>query len=155
MACAEELTHEKVTPDFVLKPLHQTVVMPISGLHRGVIDAYRYAKSLSEDLRVCYIEIDPAATVLLEKSLAEAIPELELTILDSPYRSVLTPLLKYIDMVLKTSDVDFVTVVLPEFVTRKWYHQFLHNQTALWIRAYLLFKPRVIVTSVRYHLKGR
>jgi hypothetical protein len=46
-----------------------------------------------------------------------------------------------------------LTVIIPEFVTARWYQSFLHNQTALMLKTALLFRKGVVVTSVRYHLK--
>jgi 2-hydroxy-3-keto-5-methylthiopentenyl-1-phosphate phosphatase len=74
-------------------------------------------------------------------------------VLKSPYRSVIRPLLEYIDDLEKITHRDMITIIIPEFVTLKWRHQILHNQTALMIRTALLFKPGKVVTSVRYHLQ--
>ena len=137
----------------VLKPFKHTVVIPISGMHRGTLEALRYALSISNDVRACYVEINPEATewMLMEwKKWANGIP---LTILKSPYRSVISPLLNFINDMSKNTKDDLITVLIPEFVTSKWWHQFLHNQTALIIRTALLFKRGKVITSVRYFLK--
>ena len=75
-----------------------------------------------------------------------------LVVLDSPYRSLMTPLVDYIESVRAASPRDFVTVVLPEFVPARWWHHLLHNQRALLIKGALLFKPHTVVTSVPFHL---
>ena len=75
-----------------------------------------------------------------------------LVVLHSPFRSVITPLVEYIDQVERQVDDDVVTVIIPEFVTRRWYHQLLHNQTAILLYAALRGRRDVIVTSVRYFL---
>jgi amino acid transporter len=129
----------------------QVVILPISGLHQGVVNAYNYSNSISHDVRVCFVEIDEQQTLKMQADWRRLFGQ-ELIVLKSPYRSVVDPFIRYVDKVLRTEKVDFVTVVFPEFVTAKWYHQFLHNQTAFVIKAALIFKPKVIVTSVRYHL---
>ncbi|MEK6580580.1 MAG: amino acid permease, partial [Bdellovibrionota bacterium] len=136
-----------------LEPVKHTVIVPISGIHRGVIDALRYALSISDDVRACYVELDPEATIRMQDEWRKWAHEIPFVVLKSPYRSVIAPLLDYIDDLEQTTHDDMITIIIPEFVTAKWRHQILHNQTALLIRAALMFRPRKVVTSVRYHLK--
>jgi len=76
-----------------------------------------------------------------------------LEVLSSPYRSLMEPLLEYIEQLQTASPNDYVTIVLPEFVPRRWWQHLLHNQRALLIKGALLFRPRVVVTSVPFHLE--
>ena len=78
-----------------------------------------------------------------------------LVVLESPYRSLMEPLLEYIEQVDSERPDDFVTILLPEFVPARWWHHLLHNQHALLIKGALLFRPNVIVTSVPFHLGRR
>jgi len=133
--------------------LKHTVLLPISGLHKGVIQALSYAQSIATDVRAVYIELDPRATERLQEewiTWGRAVP---LVVLRSPYRSIIGPLLRYVDEVEESQHDDIVTILIPEFVTAKWWQQLLHNQTALLIRAALIFKKGMVVTSVRYHLE--
>ncbi|MDB5036789.1 MAG: amino acid permease, partial [Bacteriovoracaceae bacterium] len=130
------------------------VVMPISGIHKGVVNALRYARSISTDIQACYVDLDIEATEKMRLEWKKWAPDISLVILNSPYRSVIGPLLQFIDDVGATSKDGRVTVLIPEFVTAKWWHQFLHNQTAFLIRAALMFKRNKVVTSVRYHLQS-
>ena len=75
-----------------------------------------------------------------------------LVVLESPYRSLMEPLLEYIEQIDAAQPDDFVTIVLPEFVPARWWHHVFHNQRALLIKGALLFRPRVVVTSVPFHL---
>jgi hypothetical protein len=84
---------------------------------------------------------------------AELDTDIPLVIIESPYRSLIGPLLSYIDEVDRQQPDDTITVVLPEFVARHWWEQILHNQSALRIKAALLFRPGTVVTSVPYHLE--
>jgi hypothetical protein len=76
-----------------------------------------------------------------------------LVILESPYRSLMEPLLDYIDRFAAGHPGDYITIVLPEFVPARWWHHLFHNQRALLIKGALLFKPNTVVTSVPFHLK--
>jgi hypothetical protein len=137
-----------------LEPLKHTVIIPISGIHRGVIDALRYGLSISSDVRACYVELDPETTERVQKEWNRWAHEIPFVVLKSPYRSVITPLIEYINDVEQITHNEFITVIIPEFVTAKFWHRVLHNQTAFLIRAALSFKRGKVVTSVRYHLKS-
>src|SRR5262245_11520005 len=129
-----------------------TVLVPMSGVHRAVVQALDYAKTLSPDVRALYVNIDPAATNQMcaqWKKWGDGVP---LVVLESPYRSLMEPLLEYIDQVDASQPDDFVTIVLPEFVPARWWHHIFHNQRALLIKGALLFRPNVVVTSVPFHL---
>jgi hypothetical protein len=130
-----------------------TVLVPISGVHRAVLQAVEYARALSPDVRAVYVSVDPRTTELLRRDWDQWGGGTPLVILDSPYRSLMEPLLEYIERVDAEHPRDFVTVVLPEFVPAKWWHHLFHNQTALLIKGALLFKPNVVVTSVPFHLR--
>ncbi|MBC7714312.1 MAG: APC family permease [Rhizobacter sp.] len=127
-------------------------IVPISGIHPGVVKAVRYALTISKDVRVCYVDIDKDATAKMLKVWDKWSQGLPLEILESPYRSVLGPLLTYIDKVHVESGSEMISVVVPEFITKTWYHQFLHNQMTLVLRTALRFKPGKVVTSIKYYL---
>jgi amino acid transporter len=150
--------YEKVSAQLTLKDWgpdpesHNTVILPISGVHRAVVKALRYAKSLSPDVRAVYVETDPRVTAEIQalwETWGHGVP---LVVLHSPYRSLLRPLLDYVVEADDARPDNFVTVVLPEFVPARWWHHLLHNQRALLIKGALLFKPNTIVTSVPFHL---
>ena len=146
---AIELTLKDWRPDPVA---HHTVLVPIGGIQRAVVQALRYARTLSHDVRAVYVNVDPSATVTIQQQWAEWGQGVELIVLDSPYRSLMEPLLEYIEQVQAAGPNAYVTVVLPEFLPRRIWHHLLHNQHALLIKGALLFKPNVIVTSVPFHL---
>jgi hypothetical protein len=154
LAVGEELSLVGDTAPGQLSKLKHTVIIPISGVHRGVIDALRYAISISDDVRACYVELDPQATERMQVEWNRWAHEIPLVILKSPYRSVITPIVDYINDVDQVTHNEMITVIIPEFVTAKWYHRLLHNQTAFLIRAALSFRRGKVVTSIRYHLKA-
>jgi len=132
-------------------PGHHTVLIPIGGIQRAVVKALRYGRSLSPDVRAVYVDIDPAATAALHRQWTEWGQGVPLVVLPSPYRSLMEPLLEYLETVMAARPGP-VTVVLPEFVPKRVWHHLLHNQHALLIKGALLFKPNVVVTSVPFHL---
>jgi len=131
---------------------HNTVLVPVSGMQRAVVRALDYAKTLSSDVRAVYVDVDPAATEQLRRDWDKWGRGVPLVVLPSPYRSLLEPLLEYIEQIDATRSDDYVTVVLPEFVPARWWHHLFHNQRALLIKGALLFKPNTVVTSVPFHL---
>jgi amino acid transporter len=150
---AKQLSFDAQSLPKSLGAVKHTAIVPISGIHPGVIDALKYAISISRDVRACYVELNAEATNRLKSQWNVFVPEVPLVILKSPYRSVIWPIIDYVNDVDHITHDDTITVIIPEFVTAKWYHQFLHNQTALVLRAALRQRPKTVVTSVRYHLK--
>jgi len=132
-----------------------TAVVLISGVHRGVIPALQYGLSLAPDnVTAVYVDMDPEATEKLKEKWKQWGSGIPLVVLSSPYRSLVRPLLGYIDEIDRQYDDDVLTIILPEFIPSKWWQHLLHNQTALLIKATLLFSKRVVVVSVPYHLEG-
>lgn len=129
-----------------------TAIVPISGIHPGVVRAVKYAETISDDVCVCYVDIDPEATERLKKVWEKWSNGLPLTIIPSPYRSVVGPLLHFIDEKHKSTGRDMISIVVPEFITKKWYQQFLHNQMTLVLKTSLRLRPGKVVTTIRYHL---
>lgn len=146
---AGELTLRGMSPDPI--PARHIVLVPIGGLQKAVVRALRYARTLSSDVRAVYVEVDPGASEALRRGWTTWGAGVDLVVLDSPFRSLLEPLLEYVDQVQKDTDA-YVTVVLPEFVPRRLWQHVLHNQHALLIKGALLFKQNVVVTSVPFHL---
>jgi hypothetical protein len=137
-----------------LRPVQHEVLVPISGIHRGVLQAFEYAKTIAHGhITALYINVDEEATQKLRAKWTGFVEGVELVVIASPYRSLVAPLIRYIDRRLQLHPHQLVTVVLPEFVPAKWWHHLLHNQTSLMLKGSLLFKPNVIVISVPYHLK--
>ncbi len=148
---ARQLTTEGVER---LRPIRHEVIVPISGIHRGVIRALEYARSIApEHVTAVYVDLDDEATRKLREKWNQWGGGVELVVLASPYRSLVRPLTRHIERIRKQHDNDMLTVVLPEFVTARWWHQLLHNQSSLLLKGALLFKKGVIVTSVPYHLE--
>jgi amino acid transporter len=146
---ATELTLRGWRPDPIGR---HVVIVPIGSLQRAVVKALRYARAISDDVRAVYVELDPASTKALTDQWAEWGQGVELVVLESPYRSLMEPLLEYVEDVQNSDRGGYVTVILPEFVPHHLWQHLLHNQHALLIKGALLFKPNVVVTSVPFHL---
>jgi len=146
---ASQLTLRGYEPQ---KRVHNTVLIPIGGIQRAVVEALRYAETLSDDVRAVYVDVDPVATEQLRNGWQTWGGRTKLIVLDSPFRSVMEPLLEYIEQVQSERADDYVTVILPEFVPARWWQHLLHNQRALLIKGALLFRPNTVVTSVPFHL---
>jgi len=134
-------------------PLTHTVLVLVGDLHRGVLKAIQYAQSLSPSAKAVFVETDPERTRRLEEKWGKWGMGVPLIVLSSPYRSLLGPLLEYVDHLQLRGDNHIVTIILPEFIPAKWWQHLLHNQTALLIKGSLLFRKNIIVTDVPYHLR--
>ncbi len=147
---ARQLSLDDYSPPL---PMTNTVLVLVGDLHRGVVHALQYAQTLSPSAKALYVETDPERTRRLEERWGKWGQGLPLIVLTSPYRSLLGPLLEYIDQLQRHGSNHVVTIVLPEFIPARWWQQILHNQTALLIKGTFLFRKNVIVTDVPYHLR--
>jgi hypothetical protein len=134
-------------------PRKNTVIIPISGVNRAVIRAVDYARSRGSDIRAVMVDVDKEHTAKVEIQWAQWGCGVQLVVLPSPYRSVMVTLMDYIEELLEKDPHGWVTVVIPEILPAKWWQNILHNQRALLLKGALLFKERVILTDVPFHLE--
>jgi len=146
---AGQLSLEGMAPPL---PMTNTVLVVVGDLHRGVVKAIQYAQTLSPSPKAVYVETDPDRTRRLEEKWGTWGLGVPLIVLTSPYRSLLGPLLEYMDH-LQENENHVVTIVIPEFIPARWWQLGLHNQTALLIKGAMLFRKNVIVTDVPYLLR--
>lgn len=139
---ARELTLKGLPPS--LRPLPPPrIVVPISGVHRGVIEAMRYARSISDKVMAVYVEITPGSGERIRQAWEHWECDVPLEIVPSPYRSTVGPFLEFLDRTdHEHNDGQLATVLLPEFVPAKWWQLPLHNQTAWLIKLALLYRRR-------------
>ena len=133
-------------------PRRNIVIIPISGLNRAVVRAVDYARSRPGEVRAVFVDLDPEESAKVKIQWAQWGGGVNLIALPSPYRSVLGSLLDYIEGILEKEPDTWVTVVIPEILPARWWQNILHNQRALLLKASLLFKDRVILTDVPFHL---
>lgn len=129
-----------------------TVIVPVAGLHRGVVQALRFAMGLGCPTEAVHVGIDMEAAEKLRKQWEKLDLNVPLVVLESPYRSLAGPLLEHVDAALAKNPGGFVAVVIPEFVPQHWRHAFLHNQSALLLEFALRSRPNAVLISVRYLL---
>jgi hypothetical protein len=133
--------------------IQHTVIVPVAAVNRVARQTLAYARSISDNVSAVHITDDEAEIEAMRRAWKELGTDVPLVIIESPYRSLVGPLLAYIDEIDRQRPDDTLTIVLPEYIARHWWEQLLHNQTALRIKAALLFRPGTVVTSVPYHLE--
>jgi amino acid transporter len=151
---AAQLTLGQAKPD--REPMKHRIIIPVSGVHRGVLPALDYARSLSSNghlITAVYVEINPENTEEVRRQWEVWGKGVPLKILSSPFRSITKPLINFINDESAQHKDSITTIVLPEFVPKAWWQQLLHNQTALLIKGKLLFSQNIVVTSVPHHLR--
>ena len=154
----QQLSLRGLPPD--LKPFPPPrVVVPISGVHRGTADAINYARSIARNVTAVYVELEPGEGQHICETFQRWWPDVPLVVLPSPYRSIVGPLLDFLDETDREhNDGQLAAVVLPEFIPAKWWQGLLHNQTAWLLKAALLYNrqhfgfQRVII-DVPHHLR--
>jgi amino acid transporter len=144
----------RVTPEYRPRRMNHTVVVLVSGVHRGVLEALAYAKSLNPNHLVAVSVVsDEEQQEELERAWEDFAIDVSLETVYSPYRELTRPILRYVDELDARWENDIVTVVLPEFVVRHWWGNLLHGQSALLLKGRLLFRKGTVVTSLPYHLE--
>lgn len=149
---AKQLSLENYQPR--VPSLRHRVILPIGGVHQGTLEALHYARMLSQDLTAVHVSVEPTETERIKSKWATWGEGIRLVILDSPYRVMYEPLLAYIEEVAsQRRQNERITIVVPQFVTKHWWHNLLHMQTATFLRFALLFKKNIVVTDVPYQIE--
>jgi amino acid transporter len=151
-----ELAVELSLEDYGATPrvLRHRVLIPISGVHRGTVEALRYANALSDDITAVYVSLDAESAAKVHRKWGLWGNGVRLIVLESPYRLLLEPLLDYIKTIAALRQPnETITIVVPQFVPRKWWHQLLHAQTAVLLRMALVNYSGIVITSVPYRLR--
>jgi hypothetical protein len=144
----------RVGPDFRPRRMNHTVVVLVSNVHRGVLEALAYARSLNPNhLVAVHVSSDEDDQERIQEKWDEFGIGVDLDIVYSPYRELTRPVLRYIDELDARYENDVVTVLIPEFVVSHWWGNLLHGQSALLLKGRLLFRKGTVVTSLPYHLE--
>jgi hypothetical protein len=140
-------------PAGVPLPSRVHAVVLVSKLHTPTLRALAFARASRPDTLIALTArtSDAETEQLMQEWVDREVP-VRLTILDSPYRDVTRPVLDYIEQMRRTGPRDVVCVFIPEYVVGHWWEHLLHNQSALRLKARLLFRPGVMVTSVPWQL---
>ena len=143
-----------------VQKFHPKVVVPISKMHPGTLAALQFARAISDDITAVVVDLDPVQTASTRLAWRALRFKEKLVVLESPYRSVIEPIMTYLNEVdLREPERGLAVVVLPEFLANRWWENLLHNQTALLLKAELLLRkgPRGdnrIVIDVPYRLRA-
>jgi amino acid transporter len=152
---ASHLTLDKFSGLPARRTRHR-IILPVSGIHQGALEALRYAKLLSDDVTAIHVSIDPVETEKVQKKWKTWGEGTRLIILDSPFRLFIEPLLEYIEEIIDNRQPnETITIVVPQFIPSKRWHQALHMRTADFLRQELLSKPGVVVTDVPYQVREK
>lgn len=146
-AFAEEIRFLGQSP---ITPLHHTVIVPVNGITKATAGALVYATTISDEVMAVYVAVDDSDTPRMRAEWEAWDIGVPLEVVKSPYRSILRPLVEYVDNLRMVMPGELVTIVVPEVVPRRWWEHLLHNKTALYIRTAFLFRPNVVVTAVPY-----
>ena len=149
----------KGLPPTIKPPLSLRVVIPISGVHRGMVDAVNYARAISPDVTAVYVEITPGDAAEVKEQWTAWWPDIPLVVVPSPYRSIIGPLLDYLDQTdRERNDGQLAAVILPDIIPARGWQTLLHNQTAWLLKAAMLYRRRSlgftrVIIDVPFHLK--
>jgi amino acid transporter len=139
------------------EPYDVVSIVLISGVHRVVNNTLAFAKSLGTDVIAVYVAFDDESIEKMERKWDEWGSPCRLVVLRSKYRSILEPLSRFINTIEtkreKTGRSGHIHILVPQFIPRKWWHNLLHNQSALLLRAWFLHHKDVVITTVPYHLQ--
>ena len=144
---AEEIRFLGQSP---ITPLHHTVIVPVSGITKATAGALVYATTISDEVIAVYIEVDSRNTARMQAEWEAWDIGVPLEVVPSPFRSILRPLVDFVENLRMVTPGELVTIVVPEIVPKRWWEHLLHNKTALYIRTAFLFKPNVVVTAIPY-----
>jgi amino acid transporter len=133
---------------------HNRVIIPIPGVNRAVVQALNVARSITTDIRAVYISDDQAKGEEVRDRWAQAVPDVPLVLVESPYRAVIAPLVAYLDVLDRSAgsehEAPITFILIPEYVARSWWERMLYNQAAKQLRATLLGRPHTVVINVPY-----
>ena len=130
------------------------VIMPVSAIHHGTLEALDYALSLSLDVTAVHISMDAAQTEKLQQKWNGWGKGVRLVVIESPYRTFLEPFLEYVnELCAILQPNERLTIVVPQFIPKLWWHNLLHTQTAFWLRFVLLNKKGIVITEVPYQVR--
>jgi hypothetical protein len=152
-ASARELA---VKPDGVVPAPHrdERVIIPVPGINRAVVQAVNVGRSIAGDVRAVLISDDPEEAAQIRDRWERQLPDVDLVIVESPYRALVGPLLAYLDVLDRSRPADkeapITFVVVPEYVARSWWERILYNQSAKRLRQALLGRPHTVVVNVPY-----
>ena len=139
-------------PSAAISPPRQIVIVPVGDLNRAALRALAFARAITPEPLAVRIVYEPHEVTTFRREWDAHGTSTSLVLLESPFRSFTEPLLAYIDALHRQDPEAFITIVLPEVIPAHWWEHALHNQTALRLKAALLFRKNTVTVNVPYHL---
>jgi amino acid transporter len=141
-----------VRPEIVIGPprRRQHVIIPVPEVTRDVIQAVNFGRTMSNDVTAVHVTDDLEGAEELRERFRRQVPGAGFVIVESPYRQLVQPLIRYLEYAAERSEDDIVIVLLPEYVPRHWWERLLYNENAHRIRAALLGRPNILVADVPF-----
>lgn len=146
----KQLVIGEVTPKM---PRGHTSILLVPRVHNGILAALNYARVTDPDCQAIHIVIDERRVGEIQDTWAKYGANVPLVLLRSPYRSLIDPVLDYVDELLRENNEQVITVIVPEAVSTKWFHKLLQENVAQQLKNALGMRPNVVVTNVKYFLK--
>jgi amino acid transporter len=128
----------------------QRVVVPVPEITRDVVQALKFARTMSDDVSAVHVTDDVEAGAGLRARFQRQLPGVRFVIVESPYRQLVRPFVRYLEDAAGRAGEDLIVVLLPEYVARHWWERFLYNENARRIRAALLGRANVLVAEIPY-----
>jgi amino acid transporter len=150
---ADQLSVCEVKYPIKLEKGKHLMIVLVPSFHKGVMHALKFANTFCNNVVAVHVDISGSQRDKLLEKWHKYVPKIKLVVLDSPYRLLVNRLTQYLDELEKKDKTLNVTVVIPEFVPKKWWHHILHNQTALALKTAIHFRKRTSYISVQYHLR--
>ncbi|MBW4568147.1 MAG: APC family permease [Tolypothrix carrinoi HA7290-LM1] len=154
---AERLSIQGLPPrSYVPRPKPAVVTHPavvvVGQLNRGTVEALDYARTIADEIVAVHVDLNSTDREKLQEKWRNLESDIPLEIIDSPYRSVIEPIVDFVAQFEEQHQGVFTTVIIPAFVTRNWWDSLLHNQTTLFLKTALRAKQSRVITTVRYYL---
>jgi hypothetical protein len=126
------------------------VIVPVNDITRDVVNALKFARTMSDDVSAVHVTDDVREGAILRERFREQLPGVPFVIVESPYRQLVRPFVRYLEDAAARAGDDVLVVLLPEYVARHWWERFLYNENARRIQAALLGRPNILVAAVPY-----
>jgi amino acid transporter len=131
----------------------QSVIVPVDEINRAVLRTMAYARTLSSNATAVHVTDERESADALRRQWEQSVPDVPLVVVESPYRSLVEPIIAYIEALDRTQPNQMVTVVLPEFVPKRFWQRFLHNQLSTRLKKALIDRRNTVVVDVPYHFQ--
>lgn len=142
-----------IEPDDTLPVTKGTVLLLVPRVHKGILQAISYGQAMAKDIRAVHVTLDKSSAERIKQDWQRFGADIPLVILESPYRSLLQPILDYIDQTIEEDPHSIITVIVPQAVPKHWWQGILHNNAAVSLKLALGARRNVVITNVRYFLK--